>query len=254
MDTPFDPAINPAGSTLYVASGSNFLTVIDTATNAVTGSVSLPGSGLSVAVTGPRSGRRRPAALVRTGRHRLGAAATDPGLMAFRVGSFDLGRPGPCPWPGSESECSAVPMMPGMKSAIAVIAAAAWISVSEFLRNNVLLLHYWVDHYHQLGLTFPTEPANGALWGLWSVLFAIAIYIISKRFGLIETALLSWFVAFVLMWVVIGNMLVLPIGILIYAVPLSLLETFIATLIIKSIGKEAQSNESLQAVPRDRRS
>ncbi len=134
-----------------------------------------------------------------------------------------------------------------MKSAIAVIAAAAWISVSEFLRNNVVLLHYWVDHYRQLGLTFPTEPINGALWGLWSVLFAIAIFIIAKRFSLIETTLLSWFVAFVLMWVVIGNLLVLPIGILIYAVPLSLFEAFVAVFIIKSISKEAGTAPSSQA-------
>lgn len=124
-----------------------------------------------------------------------------------------------------------------MKPAIAVAAAAAWISASEFLRNNVLLLHFWVDRYQQLGLTFPAKPINGALWGLWSLLFAIAIFIIAQRFSVIETTLLSWFVAFVLMWVVIGNLLVLPVGILIYAVPLSLLEAFVATLIIKSVTK-----------------
>jgi ABC-type Co2+ transport system permease subunit len=69
----------------------------------------------------------------------------------------------------------------------------------------------------------------------------------AQRFTLIETTLLSWFVAFVLMWVVIGNLLVLPVGILIYAVPLSLLEAFIATLIIKSIDKRAKP-ESLRGV------
>jgi hypothetical protein len=35
------------------------------------------------------------------------------------------------------------------------------------------------------------------------------------------------------MWVVIGNLGVLPIGILYFAVPLSLLEAFLAVIIIK---------------------
>jgi len=42
---------------------------------------------------------------------------------------------------------------------------------------------------------------------------------------------------FVLMWLVIGNINVLPYGILIFAVPLSVLEAFIATLIIKKMKK-----------------
>jgi len=52
---------------------------------------------------------------------------------------------------------------------------------------------------------------------------------------LIPTAGLSWFVAFVLMWVVIGNLGVLPYGLLVFAVPLSLLESFLATFIIKKL-------------------
>jgi len=65
------------------------------------------------------------------------------------------------------------------------------------------------------------------------MLFATAIFIIARKFTMIQTALLSWFVAFVLMWVVIGNLGVLPYGLLLYGVPLSLFEAFIATLIIK---------------------
>jgi len=41
----------------------------------------------------------------------------------------------------------------------------------------------------------------------------------------------------VLMWVAIGNMGVLPDGLLFIAVPLSLLESFIAALIIKKLEK-----------------
>jgi hypothetical protein len=118
-----------------------------------------------------------------------------------------------------------------------VLLATIWISVSEFFRNEFLLKSYWTEHYEQMGLVFPSKPINGAIWGLWSLLFAVAILIILKRFSLWETIFLSWFVAFVLMWVVTGNMGVLPLGILIYAVPLSLLETFVAVFIIKKIAK-----------------
>jgi hypothetical protein len=121
------------------------------------------------------------------------------------------------------------------KSVLPILLATIWISISEFVRNELLLKSFWVDHYQKLGLVFPSEPINGAVWGLWSLLFAISIFIISKKFSLIATTFLSWFVGFVLMWVVIGNLNVLPYGILIYAIPLSLLEAFIAAFIIKKL-------------------
>jgi hypothetical protein len=119
------------------------------------------------------------------------------------------------------------------KTILPVMLATIWISISEFFRNELLLKSYWTEHYNKLGIVFPSEPINGAVWGLWSFLFAISIFILSKKFTLTQTALLSWLVGFVLMWAVIGNMGVLPYGILLTAVPLSLLETFLATVIIK---------------------
>lgn len=124
------------------------------------------------------------------------------------------------------------------KTVLPILAATIWISISEFVRNEMLVKSYWVEHYKSMGLIFPSEPINGAIWGLWSLLFATAIFIISKRFSLAQTTLLSWFVGFVLMWVVIGNLGVLPIGILYFAVPLSLLEAFIAASIIKKLSVE----------------
>jgi hypothetical protein len=118
-----------------------------------------------------------------------------------------------------------------------VLLATIWISISEFVRNEVLLNSYWTEHYQALGLIFPGDPINGAVWGLWSLLFAISIFVISKKFNLLETTLICWFVGFVLMWVVVWNMDVLPVGILIFAIPLSLLETFLAAFIIKKIRK-----------------
>ena len=123
------------------------------------------------------------------------------------------------------------------KTILPILLATIWISLSEFIRNEFLLKSYWIDHYQKLGLVFPSEPINGAMWGLWSLLFAIAIFIIAKKFSLLQTTLLAWLVGFVLMWVVIGNLGVLPYGLLIFAIPLSLLESFIATYIIKRLMK-----------------
>ncbi len=121
------------------------------------------------------------------------------------------------------------------KTILPILLATVWISLSEFVRNEFIVKNYWTDHYNSLGLVFPTEPINGVLWGIWSLLFAISIFIIAKKFTLLQTTLLSWFIGFVLMWVVIGNMGVLPTGILFAAIPLSLLEAFLATFIIKKM-------------------
>ncbi len=118
---------------------------------------------------------------------------------------------------------------------IAVILTGIWINVSEFARNEVLLKTYWVNHYQSLGMTFPSEPMNGMIWFAWGFLYAVAIYLISGKFNWIQTALVSWFMAFVLMWVVTLNLNILPGAILIYAVPLSLLEAFIGSYICVKI-------------------
>lgn len=118
------------------------------------------------------------------------------------------------------------------KSILPVLAATAWISISEFVRNEFLFKSYWVDHYRGLGLTFPSELINGAVWGIWSLVFAAAVYLISRRFSLLETWLLSWVVGFILMWLVVWNLDVLPLRLLIFAVPLSLLEAYLAAWIV----------------------
>jgi Na+-transporting NADH:ubiquinone oxidoreductase subunit NqrE len=119
------------------------------------------------------------------------------------------------------------------KIILPIFLATVWIGISEFFRNQVLLNSFWTEHYKNLGLTFPSSNINGAIWGIWSLCFAIVIFIIARKFTFAQTVGLSWFTGFVLMWLTIGNLNVLPWGILIYAIPLSLLEAFIATWIIE---------------------
>lgn len=125
---------------------------------------------------------------------------------------------------------------PLMRGVLAVVLATVWISVSEFVRNEFLLKDNWIAHYAALGMTFPDQPKNGAVWGLWSLLFATGLYFLSRRSTLLSTVLVGWLFGFVLMWVVIGNLGVLPAGLLMSAVPLSLLETFMAAWILKRVG------------------
>jgi hypothetical protein len=80
------------------------------------------------------------------------------------------------------------------KTILPILLATVWISISEFVRNEFLLKTFWTDHYESMGLIFPSEPINGAIWGLWSLFFAISIFIISRRFTLWQTTFLSWFV------------------------------------------------------------
>ncbi len=79
-----------------------------------------------------------------------------------------------------------------------ILLATIWISISEFVRNELLLKSNWINHYKSLGLIFPSETLNGVVWGLWSLLFAIAIYMISKKFSLLKTTfsfLVCWICA-----------------------------------------------------------
>ena len=123
------------------------------------------------------------------------------------------------------------------KTILPIFLATLWISLSEFVRNEFFLKSYWTSHYENLGLVFPSEPINGVIWGIWSLVYAALIFVISKRFSLIETTTLSWVLGFIMMWLVVGNMMVLPFSILPYAIPLSFLEAFLASFIIKKLSK-----------------
>ncbi|HVO65970.1 MAG TPA: hypothetical protein VMT12_05740 [Syntrophales bacterium] len=126
------------------------------------------------------------------------------------------------------------------RSIIAIILTGIWVNASEFLRNEVFLKTYWVDHYRKLGMTFPSDPKNGLIWVLWGFLFAAAIFTISRRFNLLQTTLIGWFMGFVLMWIVTLNLNVLPPAILVYAVPLSLLEAFVGSYICMKVMRQAR--------------
>jgi len=127
------------------------------------------------------------------------------------------------------------------KRALALFVSGMWVSFSEFFRNEILFKQYWLDKYQSLNLLFPSEPINGVIWGVWSFVMAGVILFLVHRLKLIETVFVSWIMSFVMMWLVIGNLNVLPVGLLLFAIPLSLLEVtmaaFISVKILKSGAK-----------------
>lgn len=126
-----------------------------------------------------------------------------------------------------------------LQNTIAILLATFWIGLSEFVRNQLLFINTWKDHFNSLGLTFPSEPINGIIWMVWSLVFAVTIFFLSKKLSFVELVIISWIYGFVMMWLVIGNLLVLPSKILVFAVPLSVVEVVVANFIIyKLTGKK----------------
>ena len=118
--------------------------------------------------------------------------------------------------------------MPQAAAVRAIAIAGLWIGVSEFVRNEVLLPSLWDAHYADLGLAFPRDPVNVVVWLAWSFVFAGVIFVLTRRFSLTEASALAWVVGFAMMWLVSWNLSVLPLSILPFALPLSLLEASVA--------------------------
>lgn len=118
---------------------------------------------------------------------------------------------------------------------LAVITGGIWIDFSEFARNELLLKSYWLDKYESLGLTFPSASVNNAMWAVWGFILAGCIAFFARTHTLIETVLLAWVMAFLMMWIVIWNLGVLPVRLLSVAVPWSIVEVTVAALIAKRV-------------------
>ena len=123
------------------------------------------------------------------------------------------------------------------KAVLAVVLSGVWVNLCEFVRNQLLLLPQWQAHYRGMGLAFPSQPLNAMMWVVWSFLLAGMAYAISRRFGLWQTALIAWVMAFVMMWVVIWNLSALPLGILPIAAPFSFIEVLGAAFICRMLAR-----------------
>jgi len=123
------------------------------------------------------------------------------------------------------------------RAILAIVLSGIWVNACEFVRNQLLLISHWEAHFRSIGLVFPSQPANAVMWVVWAFVFAGVAFVVSRRFGLWQTALIVWVMGFVMMWVVIWNLSVLPVGILPVAIPFSLVEAFGAAFICRRLAR-----------------
>ena len=133
--------------------------------------------------------------------------------------------------------------MANFKKAIwQILLVSLWINIFETLRWMLFARPYIDVHFKAANLVLPNEPINNILWLIWGIIIAVMIFIISKKFKVLQTTFIVWIIVYVMHWIALWNMAVLPINILWLAVPL----TFINALVGALISKYFQSNEKLQ--------
>lgn len=124
-------------------------------------------------------------------------------------------------------------MLQFKKTILSILLSGIWINISETLRWEFIVKNYWIEHYENLNLLFPVELINNLTWMTWGFSFAIVLFILSRKFNTIQTTFLSWFAVFIMLWIVLWNVDVLPIRMLWIVAPLSLLETYVGALICR---------------------
>ena len=131
------------------------------------------------------------------------------------------------------------------KAILPILLTGIWLNISGTIRWIFLIEPYWIEKYKNMNLVLPSELINNITWMIWGFMFAIMIFIISRKFDLIQSTLLSWFAAYAMMWVIIWNVGVLPTEMLWINIPLSLFDAFVGALICKKISKNMKTLESL---------
>lgn len=116
---------------------------------------------------------------------------------------------------------------------LAILVAGIWMNVSEFIRNELLIKHIWVNGFSRIGLPFPSEPVNGVIWGLWAFIFVAVLAWLTTKFDVLKSTIISWVLGFVLLWIAMWNMGILPAGLLYWAVPWSFGEVYVAAFICR---------------------
>jgi hypothetical protein len=114
----------------------------------------------------------------------------------------------------------------------AVLAAGLWMTLVQFVQNQLLFLGLWQDLFRSHGQLFATAPLNGMLWTVWSLLHAYLVreLLATRRFG--QAVFGAWLISFVMMWCALYNLQALPLQLLLAAVPISLGATYLSAKII----------------------
>ncbi len=129
-----------------------------------------------------------------------------------------------------------------LKTIWQILLVSIWINIFETLRWMLFAKPEIDMHFKAANLVLPNEPINNLLWLIWGIIIAVMIFIVSKKFKVLQTTFIVWITVYVMHWIALWNMAVLPINILWLAVPL----TFTNVLVGALISKYFQSTEKLQ--------
>jgi len=119
------------------------------------------------------------------------------------------------------------------KSIWQIVIVSIWINVSETLRWVLFSKPHLDSHYKSINIILPDNPINNVLWLIWGIIIAVMIFILSKKYTLVQTTFIIWVTVFVMHWIALWNSAVFPASILWVVVPLSFIEIFIGALICK---------------------
>ena len=120
-----------------------------------------------------------------------------------------------------------------------ILLVSLWINIFETLRWMLFARPYIDMHFKAANLVLPNEPVNNILWLIWEIIIAVMIFIISKKYKVLQTTFIVWITVYVMHWIALWNFAVLPINILLLAVPLSFINVLVGALICsRFISKE----------------
>jgi hypothetical protein len=114
-----------------------------------------------------------------------------------------------------------------------IIIVSIWINIAETLRWVFFTKDYFIKHYQDMNLVLPFGPLYLVLWLIWGILLSVMIFIISKKFTILQTTFIIWLMAFFMVWITLFNMNALPVSILWLVVPLSFISILVGVLISK---------------------
>jgi hypothetical protein len=116
-----------------------------------------------------------------------------------------------------------------------VVLLAVWINLSESVRWILYSKPKFDALFRSMGREVPSQPINNILWIIWGFIIAFLVFILSRKFTVVQTTLITWLAVFVTVWIALWNSAVFPLEMLPVVVPLSLLNIFIAALIAKKL-------------------
>lgn len=112
-----------------------------------------------------------------------------------------------------------------------ILLVSLWINISETLRWMIFAKPDIDNHFKAANLVLPNEAINNILWLIWGIIIAVMIFVISKKYKVLQTTFIVWIIVYVTHWIALWNFSVLPINVLWLAVPLTFINVFVGALI-----------------------